>query len=175
VALAEVPFGGPAQRAGLQAHDVIVAVNDRPIRENDDLFLLVSTQLAGNPVRIDVLRQGQRRRFTVKLAKFPVPGTPIASHRERPRAGLRVDYTSVIGLQLRAIPEGVVIRDVEPNSPADRARLRPDTIIKRVNGRPVFTPAEFYEAMDQSAGPVELVYVSPDRLEERVVLNGTGR
>jgi S1-C subfamily serine protease len=176
VSLAEVPVGGPAWRAGLRATDVIVAVNDRPVRENDDLFLLVSTQLAGNEVRIEVIRPGQGRQvFPVRLAKFPVPGTPIASHRERPRLGLRVDYTSVIGLQSRSIPEGVVIRDVEPQSPADQAHLRPDTVIRRVNGRAVQSPAEFYQAVDHAAGPVELTYVSPDLKEERVLLGVRGR
>jgi serine protease Do len=176
VPLADVPVGGPAYDSGLRAGDHIVAVQGRPVNENDDLFLLVGTMLAGNRVDIDVLRPvGGRQTFTVRLAKFPVPGTPIASHRPQPRAGLRVDYASVIGQHTRVIPKGVVVRDVEANSPAERAKLHADMLIRRVNGREVLTPAEFYEAMDQARGSVELTLINGDGLEEHVTLDVRGR
>jgi S1-C subfamily serine protease len=177
VSLHDVPMGGPAAKGGLSGGDVIVGVDGVPVRENDDLFLLVGTKLAGNRVQIDVTRGygGPHRTCEVKLAKFPVPGTPIASRRARPRLGLRVDYASVLGQHMRSIPEGVVVRDVEPNSPAERAGLRPDTIIRKVNRDNVDSPAEFYAAMDQAVGPVELTCINADFNEERVRLDGRGR
>jgi serine protease Do len=56
------------------------------------------------------------------------------------------------------VPEGVVIREVQPGSPAEKARLQPDMIIKRVNDHEVKKPADFYREMDKAKGPVELLY-----------------
>ena len=49
------------------------------------------------------------------------------------------------------MPQGVAIREVAPDSPADKARLQVDAVITQVNGKPVTTPAEFYEAAKATA------------------------
>jgi serine protease Do len=163
VYLAQVSPNSPAHRAGLLENDLIVTIDGNPVREHDDLFLLISTRLAGNSVRIEAVRSGQSRPVVtdVQLAKLYVPGKFIASTKPPVRGGLRVDYTSVLGERggpfgSRSIPEGVVIREVEPNSPADRAHLRPDRIITQVNNQPVTTPAEFNEKMARAGGSVTL-------------------
>jgi serine protease Do len=158
VQLKEVVLRSPASRAGLKAGDWLQSINGLPVQENDDLFLFIGTQLAGNTVRIEASRDrgGPTRTLTAKLAKISVPGTPIASRRPKPRAGLLVEYTSVIVQQRHSIPEGVLIREVVPGSPADRAHLQVGTIITRVNNQAVSTPTEFYREMDRAAGPVEL-------------------
>jgi S1-C subfamily serine protease len=172
VQLTNVAPGSPARRAGLAAGDWVQSINGSPVQENDDLFLLIGTQLAGNTVRLEVSRMegGATRTCAVKLAKFFVPGTPIASHRPAPRAGLRVDYTSVLSPRTRGIPEGVLVREVLPGSAADRAKLQVETVITRVNNQAVSTPAEFYQEMDRAAGPVELTFLNPDGNDERVTL-----
>jgi S1-C subfamily serine protease len=177
VQLYNVADGSPARRAkpsGLSRGDYILAINGQPVHENDDLFLLVGMQLAGSTVRIEVAQtpDGPRRTCSVKLAKYLVSGPIIASHQPNPRAGLRVDYTSILSQRDRgAIPEfGVAIREVIPSTPADQARLRPDTVITRVNNNHVSTPAEFYREMDLARGPVELTYLNPEGQEERVTL-----
>jgi S1-C subfamily serine protease len=63
------------------------------------------------------------------------------------------------------IPEGVMIREVQPGSPADAARLQESKVIVRVNGRKVTTPDEFYREMQDARGPVELMVVTGDREE----------
>jgi S1-C subfamily serine protease len=83
-----------------------------------------------------------------------------------------VDYTSVLSARSRVIPPGVVIREVLPSSAAEKARLQPDTLITRVNGQAVNTPAEFYREMDRTVGPVELTVVGHDGGDERVTLEG---
>jgi serine protease Do len=175
VQLTEVVPRSPASRGGLLTGDWIVSINGTPVQENDDLFLLIGTHLAGNTVRIEASRDkgGPTRTCTVKLAKFAVPGTPIVSRRPAPRVGLRVDYTSVLPLRLdrRSIPEGVLVREVVPGSAADKARLQVGTVITRVNNRAVSTPAEFYQEMDRAAGPVELTCSTPEGAEERVTLD----
>jgi serine protease Do len=179
VRLSRVTAGSPAQRAGIQSGDRVVAINGRPVRENDDLFLLVGIQLAGSKVRIETFRpaDGQRRTHAVTLAKFYVPAPVIASRRPPARGGLRVDYTSVLAQRGAtppwgpATPDGVVIREVVPGSPADKAQLQADKLITHVNSRRVTTPAEFYEAMAQADGRAELTVLDSRGRPERVTID----
>jgi serine protease Do len=175
--------GSPAQRAGLQQGDCITAIDGKPVRESEDLFLLIGAHLAGTRVRLDVVSPAddQVRSVPVTLAKFYVPGKIIASQRPPAPGGLRVDHLSILWqrvpfLPLRrhpSLPQGVVIREVLPNSPAEKAHLQVDKIITHVNGRPVATPADFYREMAGARGqPVKLTYLNAGgRREEQVTID----
>jgi serine protease Do len=179
VHLQRVTAGSPASHAGLKEDDWVVAINGQPVRENEDLFLLIGTQPAGTTVRIDTFRPKTGRRHTheVKLAKYYVPAGCIASRRPPARGGLRVDHTSILPQRGatppwgRPPPEGVVIREVVPGSPADKAQLQVDKVITHVNGRPVKTPAEFYEAMAKADGRAEITVLNSGGREERVTID----
>jgi serine protease Do len=179
VRLQSVAAGSPAQVAGLRADDWVVAINGQPVRENEDLFLLVGTQPAGTTVRIEAVRslRGRRQTHDVKLAKFYVPAGCIASRRPPARGGLRVDDVSTL-CQRSALPAwapapppGVVIREVVPGSAADKAQLQVDKVITQVNGRPVRSPAEFYEAMAKADGRAEITVLNSRNEPERVTLD----
>jgi serine protease Do len=159
--LFSVTDGSPADRqAHLKPGDVIVKVNGELIREWDDLFLALGTQLVGSKVKLEVRRfPGGSRMAEAELTKLPVPGKKIASSLgNRPYVrGLRVDYTSVLAIeQSTSVYRGVLISDVQPFSPA-AAKVKSGEIITHVNGRPVNNPGEFYEAVGAAAaGRVEL-------------------
>jgi serine protease Do len=183
--------GGPAAQAELrgalfregpfpfrsESGDFILSINGTPIHSNDDLFLAVGMHLAGATVRVEVSesQDGPRRRCLVTLAKFPSLEPVIASKRPPARGGLRVDWTSTMLPRLRpsgGIPQGVLIREVLPHSPADLAGLRPDMIIKTVNRKKVTKPAEFYREMEKANGPVELTLGALEEgKEDRVTIH----
>ncbi len=78
---------GPADRAGLRGStetveqfgetisvggDVIVAIDDRPVRQFDDLLIhLVRTKRPGDTVRLTVVRDGEEQQVTVTLGERP--------------------------------------------------------------------------------------------------------
>lgn len=179
VQLNTVSPNGPANRAGIVGGDWVLKINGVPIRENDDLFLQIGSHLAGTEVTIELGRgpDGPPKNVVrARLAKYHVPGTPLASKRPAPRGGLRVDYTSILAqrdlFQQRAIPQGVVIREVAPNSPAGKQPLlQLDRVITRVNGVQLNVPADFYREMDRAGGRAELTVVNPEGAEERVTLD----
>jgi S1-C subfamily serine protease len=116
--------------------------------------------LAGNEVTLTVQDfSGRTRKVRVKLAKFGYPGAVIASNRPQPVHGLRVDYGSVVPLDL-PIPEGVFIRDVERGSAAERKYKdlleRGRWIVTHVNGKAVTAPSEFYREANAAKGALEL-------------------
>jgi serine protease Do len=159
VRLAGVVQGGPAEAAGLQKDDYVVAIDGRPVRDHDDLLLLVATGLAGTDVRVEVRRgspRGEKVTVTATLVKAPLAGAVMAANRPPPRAGLRVDHASIMARENGAIPVGVAIRDVVPRGAADRARLQPGKIITHVDGKAVTSPQGFYRALDGAGAKVKI-------------------
>jgi len=154
----------PAYRGGLRDRDVILKINDTPIRNNDDLFLAVGTLLSGTEAKVEVRREGEGlRTFTVTLAKFYVQGPIIASQRPEPIRGLRVDHISVLHQATRmvpgppfSLPSGVMIREVLPGSAAATAMLKANDVITHINGKAVGSPKEFYDATRDAKGPITL-------------------
>lgn len=168
-------FGFRGRMSG-EPGDYILRINDTPIHSNDDLFLAVGLHLAGNTVSVEVAERpdGPTRICNVKLAKFPSFGPVIASKQPPARGGLRVDWTSTMMPRDRrsSIPTGVVIRQVLPKSEADTRGLKPDMIIKSVNGKSVTNPTEFYGEMAKAIGPVELTFGTVDQdTENRITIN----
>jgi serine protease Do len=169
-----VAEGSPAERAGLAVDDVITAINDAPVHDIDDLYLQIGIGLAGGTAKVEVIgANGRTRTCTATLMKSYTPGKAIASHRPPAVGGLRVDYTSILAQRIsrQDVPAGVAIREVVPDSPADKARLQVDYVITRVNGNAVTTPAEFYAATSQAAGAVELTIANLENHEDKVTLN----
>jgi serine protease Do len=175
-----VTAGSPAMKAGLMAGDVIVRINGKAVSNTNDLFLYLGMTLAGREAEIEVRGNrfgGFTRTVRVRLAKFYWPGPVIASKQPPARFGLRVDYTSVLAQRNpfplrwgRAPAEGVAIREVVLNSPADRARLQPDKIITHVNGTQVTTPGEYYQVIARAGNKVELTILTSRQREDRITL-----
>lgn len=149
---------GPADLAGLRPGDIIIRINGYPVESYDDLLVHIGNSLAGSKVELTIQSpMGGLRTVTATLAKFYNSQPFIASKRPEPVMGLRVDYSSILTFRLRppplgspiAIPAGVCIRDIIPDSPIDK-KLRalggdPERwLITHVNGQPVPNPPAFY-------------------------------
>jgi len=166
----EVTPGSPAAQAGIPPNQFLVRVDGVPTRTRDDLYLTIGAALAGRPIKIEVAPtpNAPPREYTVTLVKFHVPGPFIATERPPAVGGLRVDYTSTLirggDFNARVVP-GVVVREVVPNSPAAKANLPVDRVIVKVNGRNVFSPAEYYEEVRKGAGPLELTFSNQETVK----------
>jgi serine protease Do len=165
-----VTLGSPAEKAGLREGDVIRSINGTLVHDFDDLFLTVGPLMAGSEARLEVV--GHPNIVRVELAKSYVPGKIIASNRPPAVRGFRVDYTSVLFLSQsgmrwfgpHGIQLGVYVREVLPDSPASKARLKVNEIITHVNGQAVNSPAEFYQATEKlpPSAPLELTLATSD-------------
>jgi S1-C subfamily serine protease len=65
VEVISVESNGPAFRAGLREHDIIVAVNGNGVATVDDIHRLLVGQSAGAQINLTILRDGQRRELRV--------------------------------------------------------------------------------------------------------------
>ncbi len=69
--IADITAGGPAAGSGLKAGDVVVDVDGTRVEEPDDAISAISRRKPGEDAAIEVLRDGQRRTFTVQLGNRP--------------------------------------------------------------------------------------------------------
>ena len=68
--VAEVNPGSPADKAGIQRGDIIIEVNNTPIKEMHELPRLVAGTSPGKTVNLKVLRQGKEKTFTATLTEM---------------------------------------------------------------------------------------------------------
>jgi S1-C subfamily serine protease len=66
VAVASVEAGSPAERAGLQARDIIIAFDGLPVGAVDDLHRLLSDERIGKDTNLEVIRGAERITLTIK-------------------------------------------------------------------------------------------------------------
>jgi serine protease Do len=169
VRLTAVGSGSPAHLDGeLRIGDVILAVNGEPVQESDDIFARVGIHLAGSKVKLHVRREKTPDRIVeVTLAKLYVPGKAIASSTgSRPFfRGLRADYSSLVAQQpprRSTIPKGVLISELQPDTSADRAKLRVGDVVTHVDGLAITTPTAFYQAVSAARDRAVELTISGD-------------
>lgn len=71
IILADVFFGSPAARAGLQRNDLLLSVNDVPIRNSQQALLIVASLRPGDEVRVTAWRNGETFQTTVVAGERP--------------------------------------------------------------------------------------------------------
>ena len=84
-AIASVDKGGPAQRAGLRAGDLVTAINGERVESTRELIRDVSSVNPGNTAHLRVRRQSQTLDITVTVGRRP-PEAPQAEPGDTPDA-----------------------------------------------------------------------------------------
>jgi serine protease Do len=149
--VAEVTAGGPAAAAGVQPGDLVLQVNGAAIATASDLTRAVGLARAGDPVRLQVRRDGQVRDITVKSGLRPSEDALAANDRTSPHAGAGEDGATMGALGLQVAPDaqgkGVRVAGVDSNSDAAQKGLRPGDTILRAGDKAITTPAELKAAV----------------------------
>jgi serine protease Do len=165
--LKHVTTDSPADVAGLQQGDCVLAVNDEPVTGSAELMLKVGMLGPDTVAKLTIWRpnRGSREQIDVPLGKWPVydDSSIIAPNSRHPVwRGLSVDYSTArwrfMPPQRRHNPHirAVVITKVEAGTAGAKANLQVGEFITEVAGQPVVTPSEFTKAVDGALGPVEL-------------------
>ncbi|ABZ83578.1 serine protease do, putative [Heliomicrobium modesticaldum Ice1] len=63
--------GGPAQKAGMQNNDILIAINDKPVRNRMELQKELFAYKVGDTVNVTVVREDQKQTLSVTLGELP--------------------------------------------------------------------------------------------------------
>jgi serine protease Do len=145
--VAEPQAGGPAAKAGIEAGDVITAVNGKNISDTRDLARTISGLLPGAAVKLNVIRSGREKTFNMTAGILPeqreanaVPETPKQSGPNVPELGITV--TPQHG------SNGIAVSNVDPDGPAADRGLKNGDVILEAAGRRVATAGDLRNAID---------------------------
>jgi serine protease Do len=151
--VADPQANGPAAKAGVQAGDVITAVDGTAIKDARDLAKRIGSIAPGTSVKVTVWRKGEEKTLSVALGELPnqrearaaTPDSP--SHGDVPRLGLTL---APAGQVAGSGSEGVVVTKVDPNGVASEQGFQTGDVILEVGGNKVASPADVRSALAEA-------------------------
>ena len=157
--VAEVDEGGPADKAGVEPGDVILAVDGRPIERSGELPAIIAGIQPGTEATLTIWRDKAERKLRVTVAELEdepqVAARSTQGDEEAGKLGLAVrPLTGSERLRLRTRGRLVVERAV---GPAADAGVQPGDVLIAVNDATVESLAQFRDAVEKSGATVALL------------------
>lgn len=146
----------PAQQAGLQDGDIIRALGGKPVTHSRELIERVSRAEAGKIIEMEILRDGKPLTLKVKIGERPTDMVGVSSGAMTESwRGLQVAAVNPESAQQFGLPTdatGVIVIEIEPNSQAEQAGLRPGDLINEINRTRVTSVSDYRRAISQVKG-----------------------
>ncbi len=196
VEVTRIEEGSPAEKAGLKVGDVILSYNGQRVEGIDQFSRMVHETPAGREVKLAISRGGAAQTLAAKLEqrKMIGPGTiqipriaieprtieiPPMPDMPSPMLMWRSPILGVEGESLKGqladffgVKEGVLVRSVGKDSPAEKAGIKAGDVITRVNDTKVASPSEISKVLREAKGKTA-VPVAVQRDKREVILNAT--
>jgi serine protease Do len=196
VLVSSVEKDSPAEKAGLKAEDILLAVNGTPVNARFPEQLaaarkLISDYAIGSKLQLTLRRGGSTpvattlsatRPTTMPAATRAAPITLAVTTEKLESVVTEEKAISPWGLTVRdltraylrdmRIPytQGVLVTGTRAGSPADRATIRAGDIILRVNDKPVTSVDELAAAVEEWQKKPEAVGVDVSRDRGQITL-----
>ncbi|MDR1612641.1 MAG: trypsin-like peptidase domain-containing protein, partial [Planctomycetota bacterium] len=143
----------PGDKAGLRRGDIVVRWGRREIADDQQLRNLVTMSPPGEPVEVEVIREGKSVLLEVTL--IPTSDEILVRGRgNRLLQELGVAITAITPDLLARIgyepdAEGVLVSAVEPGGPGRQIGLMPGSIILNIAGKDVRSPQDLFMAIGE--------------------------
>jgi len=150
--VAKVLPDSPAQKAGIQAGDVILSYNGTELHDSSMLPPLVGISRVDKPAELIVLRDSKEKEVSVNIGELPTGEDEIAAQNrtQRDRAGNELglsvsDITTELKESLKLESrKGVLVESLLPG-PAQEAGIQKGDVIQMINNKRINTVGEFSE------------------------------
>ncbi|MGH8800253.1 MAG: DegQ family serine endoprotease [Casimicrobiaceae bacterium] len=135
-----VEKGGPADKAGIEAGDIIVKVDGRPVNTSSELPRIITQIKPGTKITLQLWRKGATRDVGVTVAELKEDEAPRPNRRGAPgkekakpnRMGLVLSDLSDDQKKELEIKNGVVVEDIRGTARGD---IQPGDVILAVISR----------------------------------------
>jgi serine protease Do len=165
VEITRVEENSPAEKAGVKAGDVVLEYNGQRVEGMEQFGRMVRETPPGREVKLTIGRNGSTQTLTAVLGsrksrysgnfpsnfvmpEFHMPDIPqIFTTIRSPMLGVEAES---LGSQLAVyfgVKEGVLVRSVLDNTPAQKAGVKAGDVITKVDGMAVTTPNELSNAV----------------------------
>jgi serine protease Do len=157
-----VQKGGPAAKAGIEAGDVIVKFDGKPIARSGDLPPLVTAVKPGSSVKLEVWRDGKPVELSATIgeresARVADAGRPDAGQG---KLGVVVRPLSPDEKEATKLAGGLMVEDV--GGAAEKAGVRPGDVIVSANRMPVRNAADLKDVVEKARKAVALLIQRDD-------------
>lgn len=154
VEVVEVTADSPAESAGLETGDRIIALDGRKLDLEDDFAALIAGYEPGDDITLTVLRDGEEQEIEVTLGEHPDrEGSAFLGIRFQ-QAATRIEQmpfsreTMPFGRGFESIAEqGALVGRVVDDSPASAAGLRAGDIVIAAGDQPVETAQDLIDIL----------------------------
>jgi len=130
VLVSDVIGDSPAARAGLKRGDILVKIEDTDLESPEDYRQVLSDYTPGDPLKLTILRKGERQDLVVQPTTFPLD---LALDLVFVRLGIKVGEPDRATKRRYGLEQGVMIEEVMKNSEAGRVGLESGDLILKVN------------------------------------------
>jgi serine protease Do len=182
VEIKRVQPDSPAEKAGLKENDVVLEYNGQRVEGTESFIRMVRETPVGRTAKMQVSRDGNLQTLTAtigqrkdgsrsfSLAIPPIPPIPPVPHIDvprsvitlrTPRVGLETESLSGQLAEFFGVNEGVLVRSVDKDSPAEKAGFKAGDVITKVDGRTVNRPRDVSDELrggwDKKTVPVQVM------------------
>ena len=160
--IAGMTDGGPAAKAGVQNGDVVLNFDGRPVVDNRALPRMVADAQVGKTYNLEVLRKGQHKVLPITVQKL-LEDEKVASADKSAKLGTATKPPVTVNLGMSLAPVspdarrrfhldnkvvGVVVVDVDADSPAGQKNIRAGDVITEVAQEKVSSPDQVATKLD---------------------------
>ena len=147
-----VEMGSPAQKAGIEAGDVITRYDGKAVEKFSDLPRMVGNTKPGTKTTVTVLHRGNSRDLTITIAEVqPDEGVAVKDEGSKSHADKPSKIAQQWGLVVQALPADEAkelrikggVKVVSVDGPAARAGLKAGDVIFALSNTDVGTVNEF--------------------------------
>ncbi|MEO0094021.1 MAG: DegQ family serine endoprotease [candidate division WOR-3 bacterium] len=145
VLIRDVVAGTPAEKVGLKPGDVITKFDGKKITGVEQFRRIVAETKPGTTVKIEFIRDSERRTIEVKLAEYPeeVAATEVEKAEEKHWLGIIVRDLKPSEQKELGLKQGVLVEEIKEDSPAAEAGIQEGDVIIKINREPVNDTKDF--------------------------------
>lgn len=150
--ISEVVKDSPAEQAGLEVGDIILAVDGKKVVEMRSLPRIIAAKKPGTKVELKVLRTGKIRKVKVVLDDLEGDNSEEYSQATDDHLGnlglsVRQITPELAARQRLPLDQGVIITRIKPDGLTADAGLQVGDVILMVNNKNIETVADFKHAL----------------------------